>query len=232
MRAMEFVSAEPINEITPYTPEYDPTDAIPGIDYSWTGSGKRDQIKAASKPLKPGFKIAVMPAKHRHDGGYVYVTNDEEKVVAYVSYNISPDHLSTSDVYVLKNARGNNLAIEMYKWLMKSYKKPLMSDVLQTSKGQRLWANLYADPEVNVMARVAIQTAYTDAFKPELEKLGAKYYKNINQHWDSYLVPVKQLPSLKKLQLNKRNKTIKLYDPSNYEPRLQTELIAFLKDQL
>jgi predicted GNAT family acetyltransferase len=231
MRAMEFISTETINEITPFTPEYDPSDVIPGIDYSWTGSGKLNQIKTASKPLKPKFRIAILPAKHRHDGGYVYVITDEGEVVSYVSYSIAPDHLSISDVYVLKKARGNNLAVEMYKRLMKQYKKPLVSDVLQTRKGQRLWSNLYADPEINVMGLVSIQKAYTDALKPELEKLGAEYYKNIDHYWDTYLVPVKQLASLKRLQFKKRNQIIKLYDPSNYEPRVDTTLIAFLKGQ-
>lgn len=228
---MEFVSTEPINEITPFPPEDDPNDVIPGIDTSFLGSGKRQAIAAASTPLKPGFRIAILPAKHRHDGGYVYVITDKDEVVAYVSYSITPDRLSISDVYVLKKARGNNLAVEMYKRLMKQYKKPLMSDVLQTPKGQRLWSKLYADPEINVMGLVSIQKAYTDAFKPELEKLGAEYYKNIDHAWDTYLVPVKQLASLKRLQFKKRNQIIKLYDPSNYEPRIDTTLIAFLKGQ-
>lgn len=215
-----------LKEINPH-PDYDNSrDYIPSPgSYSSATRGVRDQIIASAMPFITGFKISLIPGKHRVTEKYAYVSTDTTKeLIAYVCYD-KTNTIQIKDVYVIKMARGNRLAINIYKWLMKHYNCPLQSDTEQTKNGQQIWVNLFNEPDIKVVGYIDIDKDKSKEYKDQIKNLQGKLYASSNDQ-DRYLVPV----NIEKNMLQfASSKLFKLYSGSN-QNIADAGLMAFFKE--
>lgn len=229
MRANEF-----LNEIEPITQKsyqmgntkgvpYISGDDDEKIDYK---DKKTQQILSNAQPFLPKFNISIIKTPQSSGGlRSAYISTKNKKIVGYIEFDMDKKFgfLQIKHIKVLDVARGNNLGIEGYKYLMRKYKKPVASDYIQTPASKNLWVRLASDPEVEVVGSAVVPN--TPKYNSMMKKMNGTKVGGIKNYWNHYTFPLTK--SSKMLKPSTSGK-LKLYD-KNAPEEVDVGLLAYLK---
>jgi len=129
--------------------------------------------------INSGRKIGIVDnfdlVKSELSDSTVYFLIDGENIIGAVITKIVETprletYLQTVRVYITQEHRGKNLAIKMYYYIKHFEDMNLMSDIQQTSEGEKLWQALDSKFDVGVMdtnTGEVVSSNIKDAYKKD-----------------------------------------------------------------
>jgi hypothetical protein len=226
MRAKEFIKEiEPIRAQDYTLRGGNNLPYITSRDISY-GDDKTKEVLRKARPFIPNFNISIIQSPEDSYEKLAYISTNNKEIVGFIQFYDLIQYLQIRNVKVLPKARGNNLGVEGYKYLMKKYKKPVASDYMQTTASQKLWVRLASSPGVTVTGLLIIAKKLIPRYRNELAKMQAQ---PLNQ-WDTPSYTYFTFPTTKASKVMKAASAskIKLYDPNGPED-VDIGLVAYMK---